>query len=105
MGASLPQETLPPVRRRHAAPSPAAPPAGCRPAHRPGPPPSFPGSLIGRAAHAIQEYSQAELAYRKALEVGPQGGWLGQYKSKLPSRSGQRSLASSRQWEESAAAA
>lgn len=36
-------------------------------------------SLIGRAAHAIQEYGQAELAYRKALEVAPDSlpAWTG----------------------------
>lgn len=35
--------------------------------------------LIGRAAHAIQEYGQAELAYRKALEVAPDSlpAWTG----------------------------
>lgn len=36
-------------------------------------------SLVGRAAHAIQEYKQAELAYRKALEVEPDSlpAWTG----------------------------
>lgn len=35
--------------------------------------------MIGRAAHAIQEYGQAELAYRKALEVAPDSSsaWAG----------------------------